>query len=53
MLLHRPEVYEPGQQEGIADVDVAKQRNGPSDVITLTFEKNYMRFGNYAAGVIR
>ena len=28
-LLHRPDRYEPGQHEGIIEVIVAKQRNGP------------------------
>ncbi len=48
MLLHRPEMYEPGQHEGTLEVIVAKQRNGPTDTVTLTFLKQFMRFENFA-----
>jgi replicative DNA helicase len=48
MMLHRPELHEPGQHEGIIEVIVAKQRNGPTGEITLTFIKQYMRFENHA-----
>jgi replicative DNA helicase len=48
MLLHRPELYEPGQHEGVVEVIIAKQRNGPTGEITLTFIKQYMRYENYA-----
>jgi replicative DNA helicase len=51
MILHRPELYEPGQHEGIIEVNVAKQRNGPTDTITLTFLKQFMRYENYAVGM--
>jgi replicative DNA helicase len=48
MLLHRPELHEPGQHEGIVEVMVAKQRNGPTGDITLTYLKQFMRFENFA-----
>jgi replicative DNA helicase len=48
MLLHRPEMYEPGQHEGTVEVIIAKQRNGPTGEITLTFIKQFMRFENFA-----
>ncbi|MBV9126434.1 MAG: DnaB-like helicase C-terminal domain-containing protein, partial [Planctomycetes bacterium] len=48
MLLHRPEMYEPGQHEGIMEVNVAKQRNGPTGEITLTYLKQFMRCENFA-----
>jgi replicative DNA helicase len=48
MLLHRPEMYEPGQHEGTVEVMVAKQRNGPTGEITLTYLKQFMRFENFA-----
>ncbi len=51
MILHRPEMHEPGQHEGILEVLIAKQRNGPTGDVTLTFVKQYMRFENYAGGV--
>jgi replicative DNA helicase len=47
MLLHRPDA-EPGQQGETIDVIIAKQRNGPTDTVTLTFLKQYMRFENFA-----
>jgi replicative DNA helicase len=50
MILHRPEMYEPGQHEGIIEVNIAKQRNGPTGEITLTFIKQFMRFENFAVG---
>src|SRR5204862_7241403 len=30
MMLHRPERYEPGQHEGLVEVIIPKQRNGPT-----------------------
>jgi replicative DNA helicase len=47
MLLHRPEA-EPGQAGETIDVIIAKQRNGPTDTVTLTFLKPFMRFENFA-----
>ena len=49
-MLHRPELYEPGQHEGIVEVIIAKQRNGPTGEITLTYLKQFMRFENFAVG---
>jgi replicative DNA helicase len=48
MLMHRPELFEPGQHEGVVEIDVAKQRNGPTGKLTLAFRKEFMRFENYA-----
>src|SRR5262249_20858494 len=47
MILHRPEMHEPGQHEGIIEVIVAKQRNGPTGEITLTYLKQFMRYENF------
>lgn len=47
MLLHRPEMFEPGQHQGVMEVIIAKQRNGPTGELTLTFLKQFMRFENY------
>ena len=50
MLLHRPDRYEPGQNEGVVEVIIGKQRNGPTGEITLAYIKQYMRFDNFAPG---
>jgi replicative DNA helicase len=48
MFLFRPEYYasadERGDLEGKAELIVAKQRNGPTGVVNLFFEKAYTRF---------
>ena len=47
-LLHRPEYHEPGQHEGLVEVIVGKQRNGPTGEVSLMFVKEFMRFENFA-----
>ena len=45
----REEYYMPTEENrGVADVMIAKQRNGPVGTIKLTFIKEYMRFENLA-----
>lgn len=46
LFIYRPEVYGPTEQEGIAEIIIAKQRNGPTDVVKLKFHKNYVLFTN-------
>jgi replicative DNA helicase len=48
MMLHRPELYEKDQKEGLVEVVVAKQRNGPTGEVSLMYIKQYMRFENFA-----
>jgi replicative DNA helicase len=50
LLLHRPDRYEPGQHEGIIEVIVGKQRNGPTGEVTLAYLKQFMRYEDYAPG---
>ncbi len=50
ILLHRPDRYEPGQQEGIIELIVAKQRNGPTGEVTLAYVKQHMRYEDYNVG---
>ena len=48
MFLYRDEVYNPETTErpNEADVIVAKHRNGPTDTITLLFQKEITKFVN-------
>ncbi|MBI5149388.1 MAG: replicative DNA helicase [Candidatus Omnitrophica bacterium] len=49
VLLMREEYYNPTEEnKGIADVMIAKQRNGPVGTVKLAFIKEYMRFENLA-----
>jgi replicative DNA helicase len=51
MLIYREEVYEPETaRKGIADIIIAKQRNGPTGEVHLTFLGKYTRFENLATG---
>lgn len=49
MMLHRPGKFDGTQEDNILEVIIAKQRNGPTGDITLTYIKQYMRYENYAA----
>lgn len=50
MLLHREEYYEPNKEgvQGMAEIIVAKQRNGPTGSINLHFSSKLTRFDNLA-----
>ncbi len=49
ILLMREEYYNPTEENrGLADVIIAKQRNGPVGSLKLTFIKEYVRFENLA-----
>jgi replicative DNA helicase len=48
LLLHRPEYYDPNDQPGIAELIVAKNRNGATGTVKLTFLKHFTRFENSA-----
>jgi replicative DNA helicase len=48
LLLHRPEYYDPNDQPGVAEAIVAKNRNGATGSVKLTFLKHYTRFENLA-----
>ena len=47
-FLYRDEYYNPEdtEKQGVAEVHIAKQRNGPIGKIELTFLKEYTRFEN-------
>lgn len=46
MLLHRPAYYTKDSEDKTATVIIAKQRNGPTDDVDLTFLADKMRFEN-------
>lgn len=48
-FIYRDEVYNPETRDkGIAEIIIAKQRNGPIGKLALTFLGKYTRFENYA-----
>ncbi len=51
LLIHRDEYYKPEDEstKGLAELIIAKQRNGPTGNITLSFNRKFTRFGNYSA----
>ena len=45
----REEYYFPTEEnKGVAEMIIAKQRNGPVGTVKLTFIKEYMKFENLA-----
>jgi replicative DNA helicase len=53
-FIYRPEVYDKEEtrpeDEGVAEIIIGKQRNGPIGSVKLSFLNQYTRFENYAAG---
>lgn len=48
MLMFREDYYDPETEKaGIAEVNIAKQRNGPVGRVELRFQKHYVRFRDY------
>lgn len=51
-FIYRDEVYNKGEanpNRGIAEINIGKQRNGPTGTFKLTFIDKYTTFENYAA----
>ena len=48
IFIYRPEFYRPDEEEirGIAEINVAKQRNGPTGRVKLAFIGKYARFAD-------
>ncbi len=46
MFIYRPEVYFEDAPDGIAELIIGKQRNGPIGTVQLAFIKEYTRFEN-------
>jgi replicative DNA helicase len=53
MFIHRPEMYEKDTlRANVAQIKVAKHRNGPTGVIELVFRSNLAKFENAAAHTV-
>src|ERR1041385_1290682 len=45
MFIYREEVYKPSEEnKGLAELIIAKQRNGPTGIVKLAFLREYTRF---------
>jgi replicative DNA helicase len=50
IFIYRDEYYnEESDQQGLAEVIVAKHRNGPTDTVKLSFLRRYAKFADLAA----
>ena len=50
LFIYRDEVYNPETEDrGLAELIIAKQRNGPIGTVKLTFTGNLTKFDNYVA----
>jgi replicative DNA helicase len=54
LFLYRPEFYDPNDpdKQGKAELIIGKQRNGPTGVVPLVFEKTYTRFHSAAPDAV-
>lgn len=52
IFIYRPDYYKPDDEtiQGIAEVSVAKQRNGPLGTVRLVFLKEFAKFANMEFG---
>jgi replicative DNA helicase len=49
LLVHRPEYYNPDDQPGVAEIIIAKNRDGATGTVKLVFLRHYARFDTLAA----
>jgi replicative DNA helicase len=49
MFIYRDDYYDDeSDQQGLAEVAIAKHRNGPTDSVKLSFLKRYAKFADLA-----
>ena len=50
MFIYRDEYYngEESDQQGLAELHLAKHRNGPTDVVKLSFLRRFAKFADLA-----
>ena len=49
LLLHRPSYYDSDDKPGVAELIIAKQRNGPTGSVKLTFDQRTTRFKTHSS----
>ncbi len=47
ILLHREDYYDPTKNPGEVELNIVKQKNGPTGKVTLTFQQKFLRFENF------
>jgi replicative DNA helicase len=47
-LIHRDDAYDETNRPGEADLIIAKQRNGPTGLVPVSFLGHYSRFADMA-----
>ncbi|MGH7598863.1 MAG: replicative DNA helicase [bacterium] len=50
LFIYRPEVYDRVEFEGISEIIIGKQRNGPTGTVKVVFLKDYVLFANLEKG---
>jgi len=51
MFIYRDEYYDPNsEKQGIAEILIGKQRNGPVGAVELQFHSSHVRFNDLARG---
>jgi replicative DNA helicase len=54
VFIYREDMYadksQPGEAQGVAELIIAKQRNGPTGIVRLAFIREFTRFENLAIG---
>ena len=58
VFIYREDLYAdknqpPADNQGVAELIIGKQRNGPTGVVKLAFIREFTRFENLAAGAVR